>query len=101
MAHLHVQRPHRLDWAAARRLTEAWAAEAEARWGLRWTATPQDGHDRLDFRGPGVQGVLQVWPEHLVLEAELGFLWRAYQGRIEAEIQRQLDLRLGPVDGAV
>ncbi len=95
MAHLRIQRAHNLCWDGARQLAQSWATEAEARWRLPCETTQLNDHDRIAFRGPGVQGEMQVWPDRFELELQLGFLLSAYQGRIEAEIQRQLDLQLG------
>ncbi len=96
MGQLRIQRAHQLGWDGARQLAHTWATEAEARWRLPCETTRLDDHDRMTFRGPGVQGEMQVWPDRFELQLQLGFLLSAYQSRIEAEIQRQLDLQLGP-----
>ncbi len=96
MGQLCIQRPHHLGWDAARQLARSWATESEAQWRLACDITAQSDHERIALRGPGMQGELQVWPDRFELELQLGFLLSAYQKRIEAEIQRQLDLQLGP-----
>lgn len=50
--------------------------------------------ERIRFSGPGVDGWLEARADTFELRARLGFLLSAYRGRIEAEMQRQLDERL-------
>ncbi len=95
MGRLSIARAHGLGWLDARALAQAWVAAGEARWGLQCQRFLGDGHERIDFQGPGLQGCLWVRPQRFELELELGFLLNAYRSRIEAEIRHQLDLAVG------
>lgn len=97
MGQIRLQRAHALGWDGARTLAQTWARDAETRWRLQCETTAALDHERLDFRAPGVQGRVEVWPTHFELEVQLGFLLSAYRQRIEAEIQRELDRQLGDV----
>jgi putative polyhydroxyalkanoate system protein len=99
MGQLHIKRPHNLGWDGARELAHTWVAESEDRWRLACETIPKRDHECITFRGAGVQGELLVWPDRFELQLQLGFLLSAYQSRIEAEIQRQLDLQLGRAQG--
>lgn len=91
MPDIHIHRPHQLGLSAARSVAHAWARKAEDKFGMVCTYEEGDGQDLLHFNRAGVQGALQVQADQFDLTAELGFLFGAFQGRIEAEIGAQLD----------
>ena len=91
MPDIHIHRPHQLGLSAARSVAHAWARKAEAKFGLACVYEEGEGQDVLHFSRAGVQGTLQVQADQFDLAAELGFLFGAFQGRIEAEIGAQLD----------
>lgn len=95
MAEIYLHRKHTLGWDAALRLAQDWQAQAEQDWGLRCISQALEGLHQIDFERTGLQGKLQVSAEDVELRLTLGFLLSAYRGRIEEELQRRLDSRLG------
>ena len=91
MPNIHIHRPHQLGLSAARSVAHTWAHKAEAKFGLACVYEEGQTQDVLHFSRAGVQGTLQVQAHQFELAAELGFLFGAFQGRIEAEITAQLD----------
>ena len=91
MPDIHIHRPHQLGLSAARGVAHTWARKAEAKFGLACVYEEGEQQDVLHFSRAGVQGTLQVQADQFELAAELGFLFGAFQGRIEAEISAQLD----------
>ena len=91
MPNIHIHRPHQLGLSAARSVAQTWAHKAEAKFGLACVYEEGQTQDVLHFSRTGVQGTLQVQADQFELAAELGFLFGAFQGRIEAEITAQLD----------
>ena len=106
MPDIHIHRPHQLGLSAARSVAHTWARKAEAKFGLACVYEEGAEQDTLHFHRAGVQGTLQVQANQFDLVAKLGFLFGAFQGRIEAEIGAQLDKLLdappaGSADTAV
>lgn len=106
MPDIHIHRPHQLGLSAARSVAHTWARKAEAKFGLACVYEEGAEQDTLHFHRAGVQGTLQVQADQFDLVAKLGFLFGAFQGRIEAEIGAQLDKLLdappaGSADTAV
>ena len=106
MPDIHIHRPHQLGLSAARSVAHTWARKAEAKFGLACVYEEGAEQDTLHFHRAGVQGTLQVQADQVDLVAKLGFLFGAFQGRIEAEIGAQLDKLLdappaGSADTAV
>ncbi len=95
MPDIHIHRPHQLGLSAARSVAHTWARKAEAKFGLACAYEEGAEQDTLHFNRAGVQGRLLVQADQFNLTAELGFLFGAFQGRIEAEIGAQLDKLLG------
>lgn len=91
MPNIHIHRPHQLGLSAARSVAHTWAHKAEAKFGLACVYEEGPIQDVLHFSRAGVQGTLQVQADQFELAAELGFVFGAFQGRIEAEITAQLD----------
>lgn len=97
MPDIHILRPHALGLPDARQAAQVWAEKAERKFGMACRYEEGEQQDCLHFSRAGVQGTLRVDAGQFVLNAELGFLFGAFQERIEAEIQAQLDKLLeGP-----
>ncbi|MFN6994253.1 MAG: polyhydroxyalkanoic acid system family protein [Aquincola tertiaricarbonis] len=96
MAQLAVHRTHTLGLAQARERAKEWVAQAERDYGLRCDYQAGEAQDRVLFRRSGVSGELHVSADRFDLQAQLGFLLSAYQGRIESQIEANLDRLLGP-----
>ena len=94
MADLHIQREHRLGFAAARKVAFEWAEQAEQEFDMECTYVEGDDLDEVVFQRSGVSGVLQVTKDRFDLTAKLGFLLGAFKDKIEAEIVKNLDALL-------
>nr|WP_205763839.1 polyhydroxyalkanoic acid system family protein [Acidovorax sp. SRB_24] len=92
---IHFHRPHDLGLARARQAARAWADKAAQKFGMECTYEAGDAQDTLHFRRAGMDGTLQVRADGFELAAELGFLFGAFQERIEAELGAQFDALLG------
>lgn len=95
MANLHIERNHTLGWVAAQGWVDEWVADAQGRLGLHCERHASADHERVTFSRPGVKGALYADAERFELTAQLGFLLSPYADRIQADIERQLDERLG------
>ncbi len=95
MPDLRIHRDHALGLDRAREIARDWMADAQDRLGLACQWEPGEQADCIRFERPGVSGELRVSAGRFELEAKLGFLLGAFQGRIEQEIGRNLDALLG------
>lgn len=94
MAQLAVHRAHTLGLDQARERAKEWVAQAERDYGLQCAYQPGEAEDRVLFRRSGVSGELRLSADRFDLQAQLGFLLSAYQGRIESQINANLDALL-------
>lgn len=95
VATLHIERSHALGWTAAQGRVDEWVADAQGRLGLHCERQASADHERVTFSRPGVKGVLYADAGRFELTAQLGFLLSPYADRIQADIERRLDERLG------
>ena len=96
MADIHIHRSHGLGLAKARKTAWKWAEAVEERFDMECTVIEGDDHDLVEFRRAGVDGCLRVEAGSFDLTARLGLLLGAFSGRIESEIEAQLDKLLPP-----
>ena len=94
MADIHIHRHHHLGLARARKTAWQWAEAAEQKFGMECTVFEGDDSDVVEFRRAGVDGRLVVTADAFELTAKLGLLIGAFRGRIEAEIEANLDALL-------
>jgi len=94
MAQIHIQRPHQLGLAGARKVAWQWAEQAEADFDMACTYEEGEDGDEVQFSRSGVSGTLKVSGDHFELDAQLGFLLGAFKDRIEGEIVKNLDTLL-------
>jgi putative polyhydroxyalkanoate system protein len=94
MAQIHIQRPHQLGLAGARKVAWQWAEQAEADFDMACTYEEGEDGDEVQFSRSGVSGTLKVSGDHFELDAQLGFLLGAFKDRIEGEIVKNLDALL-------
>ena len=94
MAQIHIQRPHQLGLAGARKVAWQWAEQAEADFDMACTYEEGEDSDEVQFSRSGVSGTLKVSGDHFELDAQLGFLLGAFKDRIEGEIVKNLDALL-------
>ena len=91
MAEIRIHRSHRLGLPKARKVAWQWAEDVEKRFDMECTVIEGETGDTVEFTRPGVNGRLLVAADHFDLEAQLGFLLGAFSGRIESEIEQNLD----------
>ena len=91
MADLNLRREHTLGLARARKVALKWAQDVEKDLDMACTIIEGDDEDVLEFKRSGVDGRMIVAPTYFALEARLGFLLKAFAGKIEAEVSKQLD----------
>ncbi len=91
MAQIHIQRPHQLGLAGARKVAWQRAEQAEADFDMACTYEEGDDADEVQFSRSGVSGTLKVSGDHFELDAQLGFLLGAFKDRIEGELVKNLD----------
>jgi putative polyhydroxyalkanoate system protein len=91
MADIHIHRAHKLGLAKARTIAWQWAEAAEQKFGMECTVIEGDDSDVVEFTRAGVDGQLVVAADSFDLTARLGFLVGAFRGRIESEIETNLD----------
>jgi putative polyhydroxyalkanoate system protein len=94
MADIHISRKHTLGLTEARKVAFKWAEHAEEK--LDMTCTYEEGKtvDEVQFKRSGVDGTLKVTATGFDLHAKLGFLLGAFKGKIESEIEKNLDALL-------
>ena len=100
MADIHIHREHRLGLAKARKTAWQWAEAAEEKFGMECTVIEGKTSDVVEFTRSGVEGRLVVDADSFDLTARLGLLLGAFRGRIEAEIEENLDAVLARAGGA-
>jgi len=91
MADLHLHREHSLGLARARKVALKWAEDIESRLEMECTLIEGDDQDVLEFTRSGVDGRMTVAASYFDLEAKLGFLFKPFLAKIEAEVGKQLD----------
>lgn len=104
MPDISLQRKHRLGLARAREIAWRWAEQAEEKFGMECTVEEGDREDTVHFTRSGVAGTLRVSADSFDIDAKLGLLLGAFQQKIEAEIEKNLDTLLaaeGPPGRAV
>jgi putative polyhydroxyalkanoate system protein len=91
MPDLKISRQHSLGVAQARKVAFEWAEHAEKELGMECTYEEGKTADQVSFTRSGVDGTLKVTGSSFELHAKLGFLLGAFKGRIESEIEKNLD----------
>jgi putative polyhydroxyalkanoate system protein len=94
MSEMKISREHVLGFERARRVAEKWAAYAEKKYDSPSTLTRGETSDTYAFKRAGVSGLVTVTGECFEITAELGFMLRPFQSKIEAEMTKQLDAAL-------
>lgn len=94
MADLKISRDHALGLPQARKVAYQWAEHAEERLDMECTYEEGKTSDTVRFKRSGVDGTLEVTANSFELHAKLGFLLGAFKGKIESEIEKNLDALL-------
>ncbi|MGH6610720.1 MAG: polyhydroxyalkanoic acid system family protein [Burkholderiaceae bacterium] len=96
MSDIKLTRTHSLPIAKAKSIVQKAADELAAEYDL---ASDWDG-DTLHFQRQGVDGRMQVTGSEIRLDVKLGFLLKAFRGRLLEHIERHLDQALSRSDNA-
>lgn len=91
MSDLKMHRDHQLGLETARQVAQDWAGYAEKKLDMRCTVQRGSDCDVIEFNRSGVKGTLTVTADRFDLQAQLGLLFKAFAGKIEAETARMLD----------
>jgi putative polyhydroxyalkanoate system protein len=91
MADIKISREHTLGLAAARKVAYKWAEDCENKLAMECTYAEGKTEDEVQFTRSGVNGTLKVTATGFDLHAKLGFLLGAFKGKIESEIEKNLD----------
>ena len=91
MADIHIHRVHQLGLTKARKMAWQWAEAVEEKFGMECTVIEGTDSDVVEFTRAGVEGELIVAADSFDLTARLGLLIGAFRGRIESEIEQNLD----------
>jgi putative polyhydroxyalkanoate system protein len=94
MPDINISRTHSLGLAEARKVAYKWAEDAEKKLDMECTYEEGKTADEVQFKRSGVDGTLKVTATGFDLHAKLGFLLGAFKGKIESEIEKNLDALL-------
>ena len=100
MTQINISHNHGLNLQQARAIALDWAQAAQRDFGIEsCAAVDVEGgeHQVLRFRRTGLEGSLRVTAVEFVLEIKLGFFLGAFKERIEAELLKNLEIRLKDV----
>jgi putative polyhydroxyalkanoate system protein len=90
VSRISIRRGHKLTRAAAVALASSIAIILKADYGI---TSHWDG-STLSFRRTGLRGTLQIAPQRVLVEIELGLLLSAFREPISTEISMRLDREL-------
>ncbi len=93
MSVIEVSRAHTMDMDHARATADSLAVSLSERFSVDYVWQG----NVLKFKRTGVKGHLEVTPQFININLELGFLVRPFKDRIEQEIHNHLD----SMDGVV
>ena len=91
MPDINISRDHSLGLPQARKVALQWADHCEKKLDMVCTLEEGKTTDTLSFKRSGVEGTLKVTATRFDLNAKLGFLLGAFKGKIESEIEKNLD----------
>lgn len=94
MSDVHIHRDHQLGLARARKVAQRWAEHAEKTFDVECTIYEGDTEDTVEFTRTGVNGKMTVAADHFDVDVKLGFLLKAFAGKIESEASKELDKAL-------
>jgi len=91
MANIHIEKDHHLGLENARAQVEelARSLKNELQADYEWKG------NRLVFERSGASGTIDVGPDHIDLNIELGLAFSMIKGVIEERINRRLDAAVG------
>ncbi|PJK13497.1 polyhydroxyalkanoic acid synthase [Lysobacteraceae bacterium NML120232] len=91
MSNINIVHPTTLEMDKARSAVDQVAAKLTQEYGLvcQWQG------DMLRFERPGVNGSIQLMPQQVHFNVELGFPFSAMQDMLESAVRKALAERLG------
>jgi putative polyhydroxyalkanoate system protein len=96
---IQISRKHTLGLPEARKIAYQWAEHSEKKLDMECTYEEGKTADEVQFTRSGVNGTLKVTATGFDLHAKLGFLLGAFKGKIESEIEKNLDALLAKSEG--
>jgi len=96
MPDIKLVRPHRLPIPEARARVQQAADELASEYDL----TSDWEGNTLRFHRPGVEGQMHVTASEIRLDVTLGFLFKAFKGKLNEHLERNLDKWLAPKSAA-
>lgn len=94
MSDIHIHRVHQLGLARARKVAMRWAENAEKTYDVECTILEGETSDTVEFKRSGFSGTMNVAADHFTLDVKLGFLLKAFAGKIESEATKELESAL-------
>ncbi len=94
MPDIKISRQHTLGLVEARKVAYKWAEDSQTKLDMECTYEEGKSADEVQFTRSGVNGTLKVTATGFDLHAKLGFLLGAFKGKIESEIEKNLDTLL-------
>ena len=94
MAKLSIAKKHRLPHKKAKEAAQKVADDLRARFELDYAWRG----DAIEFRRPGLTGMMHVTRDEVRLDCELGMLLSLLRPKLEAEIDREFEKRFGGGD---
>lgn len=86
MSDIHARKTHNLSLEEARKTAQKLADQLQKEFQVdsKWQG------NTLNFTRSGVKGTLDVTEQEVVLDISLGFMLKAFKGKIQAEIDKNL-----------
>ena len=87
MSAIHITRSHNQDLEHAKAYADDIAKSLSEKFGVKY----QWQDMTVKFKGAGAKGSMNIEHAHVEVNMELSFMLRPFKGKIEQEINRQLD----------
>ena len=92
MSNINYRREHQMSFERACELAQGWAQKGEEDLGLKCKVLPaSDNQHQISFERSGVSGVLTVTDTFFEINAKLGFLFSAFEGKITQKLEENMD----------
>lgn len=92
MSNINYRREHQMSFDRACELAQGWAQKGEQDLGLKCKTLPaSDNKQQINFERSGVSGVLTVTDTYFEINAKLGFLFSAFEGKITEKLEESMD----------
>ena len=95
MSDIHIVRAHTMPLKKAKEAAERFAGQLKEKFDL---AYGWEG-DVLNFQRTGAQGSLTLGAKEVIIDVTLGFLLKAFKGKMEGHINDNLNKLFGGAEG--